>query len=215
MRLIIILVFIGYSASAQVKITMGQKTGLNLSKFDYYNGNTFVSVVPASYLANYHVGIYGLFRFEKYGVQIEALYSRQGSSTDLTRYGGIYTQIARLDYLALPVLFKWYLPARFNVQGGPQLAFAVKRGMELRSDGTATTLARSSTSSADADYKAIDLNFTLGVGWESTFGLSVDARYGLGALDINKHSPPNSTYSRIIQFSVGYQFYKVGSKSAK
>src|SRR5213078_3889348 len=96
---------------AQSEISIGAKGGLNMTKLEMSSSTEF--------WARYHLGLFANFRFAKFSLQPEVLYSQQGSRD---AYSADHSR-SNLEYIAIPVLFKWYTGGGFNFQAGPQVSF--------------------------------------------------------------------------------------------
>ncbi|MFD1294073.1 porin family protein [Lutibacter holmesii] len=138
-------------------------------------------------------------------VQVELLYSGQGFKYN---GGGIIGGVEaledtyRLDYLNLPVVFKYYFKEGFSFESGPQLGILL------------------SAKAVDADVKVgdafTDLTFDwlIGFGYKFDNGFNVNARYTLGLTDIWKGPTVNPPYyyynygkvNGVFQLTLGYYF---------
>lgn len=184
MRKIILIVIIAALNSfvfGQTKIDIGIKGGLNFSKLD-------VSNVSSSSKTGYHAGGYALFRIKKIGIQPEVIFSEQGSVVDLENWNS--------KYLNIPLIFKYYLLAGLNLQAGPQFGFLNKA--ELDGQDVKDLL------------KSSDISLGLGLGWDTPFRLSFDARYNLGLSEINDVPGSETIKNQVFQISVGISLIKFG-----
>ena len=91
----------------------GPKFGFNVASIsDGLNKSKF----------SFHLGAFAEFKFnDLFGLQTELIYSRQG---DKEKSGGVKTW-ARVNYLNIPVLAKFYVWEGVSVDLGPQLGFAL------------------------------------------------------------------------------------------
>ena len=151
---LLLLVFIAYG---QADVQIGLKTGVKLA-----NGDAG-SVDTEGFLA-FQAGAFGLIKFDKIGVQPEVLWSRQGAEFD-------EAQDFDLNYINIPIMFKYYLNSGLNLQAGPQ--FGILIGSEDE-DGN----------SIDIDLRDGDFGAVLGVGWDFPSGVQLSARYINGFVDI-------------------------------
>jgi len=92
----------------------GLKVGLNVSSMEqigwYFNGYSYENAYIAyDYKAGIHGGVFGEFRFNKFAIQPELLYSRQGGKN------------AVRDYFTIPVMAKYYFIEGLCIEIGPQL----------------------------------------------------------------------------------------------
>jgi hypothetical protein len=140
-------VFAFGAASAQ-DMKFGVKGGFTNSNFagDFSEGDAN---------SGFYVG--GLVDFtvsEKFHVQPELLYSVEGAKD------------AKINYLRVPVMAKYYVMEGLSLQAGPEFAFKAG-GDDVK------------------DYvKSLDYGLGIGAGYELTSGLFFDARYNLGLADV-------------------------------
>ncbi len=180
-------------AQAQAQFALGLKGGLNIAKFDISQG--------ASNIDNrtgYHGGAFALFKFTKFGIQPEIIFSKQGSdfkvSTD--------SYEANFDYINIPVIVKLYLVAGLNIQAGPQFGFLTTSEIKNVTSGSIDDV-------KDELSKKSDTSIAVGAGWDLPFGLTLDARYNIGLSDV-KLSGVTDLKNKVIQISLGYKFIKLG-----
>lgn len=138
-------------------------------------------------------------------VQIELLYSGQGF-----KYKGgfienenVPKETYKLDYLNIPIVFKYYFKEGFSFETGPQVGF-------LLSAKTSDTDINVSKAFTDASF-----DWLIGFGYKFENGFNVNARYTLGFTDIWKgptYTPPGYYYynygkvNGVFQFTLGYYF---------
>jgi len=143
------------SVSAQ-ETRFGVKAGLNLSSL---TGD----VEDAKSLVGFQVGGFAEIKLtDKFAIQPEVLFSTQGAKFDDIE--GDYD--AKLNYINVPVLAKYFVTEAFTVEAGPQIGFLVSAkvdGEDLK----------------DA-YKSVDFGFNFGAGYNFTENLSLGLRYTLG-----------------------------------
>lgn len=182
-------------AQAQAQFALGLKGGLNIAKFDISQGTSNIDN-----RTGYHGGAFALFKFAKFGIQPEILFSKQGSefSVDTENYE------ANFDYINIPVLVKLYLVAGLNIQAGPQFGF-------LTTSEIKTTIGSISTTQDVKDQldNKSDVSIAVGAGWDLPFGLTLDARYNFGVSEI-KVDNDFDLKNKVIQISLGYKFIKAG-----
>ncbi len=199
MRKILVLLFtflLSLTINAQ-DVLLGVKGGLNLSQITSQKRDTRFA---------YHYGIMAEFRVEneRFTFQPEILYSAQGYTSRSRAIHQTYTE--KYDYIAIPVMFKYYLSDELNLQVGPQFSFNVKseRGYENNNG----------SSSQEIDKRALktfDFGIGAGVGYKFTNNLNLSIRYNLGATDIYRFSPQSQIQSQtrnsVFQVSIGYYFF--------
>jgi hypothetical protein len=195
---VLILSGIAFQGFSQAQFAFGLKGGLNLSKIDFssdFQGNV-------SNRTGFHAGAFALIKITAFAIQPEVLFSKQGSK--LTYNGG--SAEANFDYIAVPVMFKFYLPLGLNLQAGPQFSF-------LTVDDLKQTVSGGSAQTVATNFKKKqDTSLALGAGWDLPFHLTIDARYVLGLSDMKftANSVEQSFKNRVVMVSVGYKFIKLG-----
>jgi hypothetical protein len=176
------------AAMGQAEVSLGIKGGANFANLD-------VSDFSGS-LKNktgFHGGAFALFKFAKFGIQPELIFSQQGSKIrfDAEDIEGSF------DYINIPVILKLYTVLGLNLQIGPQFGFLSKA--EFDSDNVKDS------------FKNSDTSLALGVGWELPMRLTVDARYNLGLSDISDDPAFDTIKNQVWQISVGYKLFKFGN----
>ena len=165
------------------RIDIGIKGGVNFSRLE-------IPEISTSQKTGYHLGVYSLFKFGKFGLQPEFVFSQQGSKVDLGNWDA--------KYINIPVILKLYLAAGFNLQAGPQFGFLNKAEL----DGN----------SIEDNLKKSDVSLGLGLGWDAPIGLKFEARYNMGLTD-NSDDPAYATIkSQVFQLSLGFRIFHLGKK---
>lgn len=172
----------------------GIKGGLNLSSFD-------VNDPEASYEtgSGFHAGIFFREKFSKVAIQPEVLISTMNTEVTSTILGEYQD---RFTYLAIPVMVKFYPVSGLNLHVGPQYSFL------LAGERKGENIIGSSSTDIKDYYEAGDFSIGAGAGFDFPFGLSVEARYTIGVKDINKDANGEDVKSRMIQFSLGWNFIR-------
>jgi len=176
----IIILGISNSINAQ-DINYGLKTGLNISNFiggDADRNNIF----------SFHAGGFAEFELsEKFSLQPELLYSRQGSEAENVIN-------IKVDYLAIPVMAKYYLSENFSLEVGPQASFLINDKAEFND---------SSIPDAETDAPSFDFGINLGFGYNFNSNLFAQARYNYGITTITENPDIRNS---VFQISLGYKF---------
>ncbi|MFD0701261.1 porin family protein [Myroides pelagicus] len=190
---------LGFTANAQTPdVKFGAKTGLNVSNLS--------GAEDASSRTSFHVGaVAEIFFTEKFSVQPEVLYSAQGYKvSDNVLHNGAPVEIketARMDYINIPVMAKYYLVNGLNVQVGPQFGFLATAKTKVNESNGANI--------PEVDFKdnvkSFDFGINFGAGYELPMGVFFDARYNLGITKVNKEGD-KSLRNGVFQLSVGYKF---------
>jgi opacity protein-like surface antigen len=168
------------SINAQ-NVHFGFKTGLNIS-------NLTGGDVDRNNLFGFHVG--GLAEFEineKISLQPELLYSTQGSEI------GNSVKI-KVDYLALPLMVKYYLSEKVSLEAGPQISFLINDKADFND---------SSIPDADTDASIFDFGLNIGFGYNINTNLFTQVRYNYGITTVVENPDIKNS---IFQISLGYKF---------
>jgi len=195
------LLIVSVMSYGQVQVALGIKGGLNLSKLDISQG-----VSNVDNRTGFHAGAFALFKFTAIGIQPEVLFSKQGSTykVNTTNYEANY------DYINVPILLKFYLPAGLNLQIGPQFSFLSTYELMSTASGVKNT-----QDAKNLFSNTNDVAVAMGLGWDLPFGITLDARYNLGLKDITVTPTTNPAdavkfKNKVIQISVGYKIFKFG-----
>jgi hypothetical protein len=195
------LLIISAMSYGQAQVSIGLKGGLNLSKLDITQG-----VSNLDNRTGFHGGAFCLVKLAMIGIQPEVLFSKQGSTytVNTTNYEANY------DYINVPVMLKFYLPAGLNLQAGPQFGFLSASELINTASGV-----KDPQSAADLFSQKAEMAVALGLGWDLPFGLTLDARYNIGLSDITvtpSAAPADvvNFKSKVIQISLGYKIFKLG-----
>ena len=181
--------------TAQSTLNLGLKGGANYSGF-HTDKSTFTDLfgINAGGIAEYQFT-------DMFGLQAEVLYNTKGGGFGSSNGNGIQTLSldAKLNYLDIPLMAKFYIVKGISIDVGPQIGFL------LSSKGTA------SDGDEEEEIELTDLNstdFSINAGF--TFNLGdraiLQARYSYGLTEVfNNQDYKNS----VISVSLGYFFYKV------
>ncbi len=89
--------------------------------------------------------------------------------------------------LYIPIMFKYYVVDKFNVQAGPQITFSLEETID--------------------DFSALGVDLALGLGYDITDNIFVDARYGYQLSNYyTGDSDGVSIKSNTLQIGLGYKF---------
>ncbi len=181
-KLLLLIAILGLSNSMfGQEVEFGLKTGLNVSNF--IGGDA-----DRNNLLGFHVGGFAEIGLsDKFSLQPELLYSTQGSEIE-----NIIK--IKVDYLAIPVMAKYYVSEKFSIEAGPQMAFLINDKAEFND---------SSIPDAETDAASFDLGLNVGLGYVITSNLFVQARYNYGITTVGENPDINNS---VFQISLGYKF---------
>jgi opacity protein-like surface antigen len=155
-------------ANAQKDMKFGVKAGYTSSNF---TGDWIGDATTGFYLG----GLVDFSVSEKFHVQPELLYSMEGAKD------------AKLNFLRIPIMAKYYVMDGLSLQAGPELA--LKAGGDDIKDSV----------------KSMDYGLGFGAGYELSSGLMFDARYNLGMNNI--YDGTGATLKTVsINIGLGYRF---------
>ena len=178
-------------ANAQAKkggsddsVSFGAKAGLNFSSITNMTG--------AKTQVGFHVGGYAkIMVADKFAIQPELLFSAQGAGFD----GGK----DNLNYINIPVMAKYYIADKFNLEAGPQIGFLMSAKETITGFGSVDV---------KSSLKSTDFGINIGAGYDVTDNINVGVRYCLGLSQLQKELGEGETAAKNsnIQLGVGYKF---------
>jgi hypothetical protein len=171
-------IFFAGSMSAQ-QLNFGAKAGVN---FATLSGDDIEDLGSRT---GFHLGLIGeIMLTDKFAIQPEVLYSAQGAKEDDVTW--------KLDYVAVPVMAKYFVTPGLSLEAGPQFAFNTLSEIEFEGE----------TMELD-EIEGFDLGLGLGLGYQFMQAAFVQARYVMGLSDIAEDADAKNS---VFQLSVGYKF---------
>ncbi|OMP30578.1 porin family protein [Mangrovimonas sp. DI 80] len=194
---------LGLSNVNAQELNFGVKTGVN---FATLGGD----IEDADMRLGFHIGGIVEYKFnERMGLQGEVLFSTQGAKYDWSGEGYSEEETWKLDYINVPVSFKYYIVNGFSVEAGPQLGIlaSAKYEYEYSEDFGGVSVNESGEGDLE-DIKSIDFALNVGAGYKMENGLNFGARFSLGLMNLNDsdYSDQFIVNNGVIQLSVGYMF---------
>ena len=172
-----------FTATAQ-QAHFGLKGGVNISQL-HFNNNT-----PSDSKVGVNLGILAHIHTSKtWAIQPELLYSLEGAQK-VGNSGINYN----LNYLNVPVLLQYMFDNGFRLEGGPQIGFLLNA---KRKAGDVTV--------DDNGFKTTAFSIPLGVGYLTSSGVGLDARYVFGVSNINDSENGPVIQSNVFQLGLFYQ----------
>ena len=178
---------IGFSQSTFAQdVDFGVKAGLNIANFSGGDGDR-------NSLLTYHLGgVAEISLSERFSLQPEVLYTRQGSEAQATNEQEAVK--VKLDYLAIPLMAKYYIADRFTIEVGPQFAFLLEDKAEF---------VDADLPDADTDASSFDFGANIGLGYNITSEIFVQLRYNYGITTVVENPDVKNS---VFQLSLGYKF---------
>lgn len=186
------------------KAKFGLKGGMNISN---WAGDT--EGIDVKSKIGFNVGGFVEIKLsDKLAIQPELLYSSQGMKVDdfeAEIEDEIYTADVKfnLAYINIPVMFKYYVTEKFNVEAGPQIGFLTSAKTMTKVEGYG-----SDEEDMKENFESVDFGFNFGAGYDFTEHFFAGARYNLGLSNIAKTESGDDTKisNSVFSLSVGYKF---------
>ena len=161
--------------------SFGAKAGLNSA--------TLIGDVDGNKsLIGFNAGVFAEIPLaDSFYLQPELLYSTQGTDDYLNLKDKL-----NLDYINLPIMFKYDVANRFYLEAGPQIGFLVsaeRDGVDVKDI-----------------FESTDFGANFGLSYGFTENLFAQARYNIGLSDIDKSELNDKVSNAALSFSLGYKF---------
>lgn len=182
---------------AQKKVSPGIRAGVNVAT---------LSNINADFKTDFYAGgILSLNLGQRYTLQPELIYTRQGANnvtfTDGENGESTWEENVRIQYLSLGVINKFYFVDGFHALVGPSLDMKIGKNFP-RIDFD------------DDDYGGVDLGVSLGLGYTLPMGLTFEGRFKTGMLDAFNNDyflglfddPDKISLNRVFQIGLSYSF---------
>lgn len=171
--------------------SFGPKAGINIS--NYTGGN-----IDSKALVGYQIGGILNYGFGKnFSIQPEVLFSTQGAKVV---DGGIKSDF-KISYLTIPVMLKLKTNSGFYIEAGPQIGFRTSSDVP---DQTINNFA-----------KNLDVAVGAGLGYQTSIGLGIGARYVAGLTKVGNFSGQTLSpdfKNSIVQVSLFWNIPVVGNR---
>ena len=185
---VICLVLVAASFAQAQDVSFGARGGLNFANISetVSGGGASSYSMRTSFL----LGGYATIMFnDKMGLQPELFYNSVGAKETISGTDVTY----KLNYISLPILFRYNFNEQWHLLAGPQLG--ILASAKASAGGSSVDIKSSINSS--------DFGFTLGVGADFD-KINVGARYCAGLSNFNKNSGVTDK-NNVIQLVVGYR----------
>jgi hypothetical protein len=201
------------SKSNSKSLSFGIKAGINVANFTDFKEPGY----NTSPRTGFNVGGYLNYKFsEKIAIQPELIYSTQGSVTEGFASGINVKASYLLDYIAVPVMFKYYATKNFSLEFGPQFSFNISKKLKGESAGTTLTFDLDQfliDNGLNAKVNTFDFGLNLGLGYQLNNGLNFNGRYTLGMIKVidgadvvKSDGTEQNIKNSIISLGLGYTF---------
>lgn len=193
-KLLFIVAVLAISMSSFAQVTYGVKAGVNFANGtgdDFEDADMRTSILFGGF-AKFSLS-------ETFAFQPELLYSGQGAKASYTEEGVDVDETLKMDYLNIPLMFKYYAGGGFNIQAGPQIGFLLSAKTKLEAGGESVDI------DVKDELKGLDLGLNLGLGYDLESGIGIDLRYGLGLSNVVDYDDADGKNS-VISLAVSYAF---------
>ena len=177
---ILVAVLLIGAISAQAQFKFGVLGGANFSKINSTDPN-----VVGQNLTAWHAGLMAELKFPVIGVELDAIYTQNGSKIDIN---GVVGDLKN-TYIALPLVAKVYILKVLSLQAGPQFAWLTSTNIQ--------------DIDPDTQLASNDLQIVFGAGVDLSM-LHASLRYHMGVKDITASSLYNyDLKNNAVMLSVG------------
>jgi len=210
----IFIFFVSLVVSAQ-----DSKYGL-IGGLNYSNVLGDINQGDSDYRSSFHIGAFAEFPIsEKIAFAPQIIYSSQGyknSSNDFN-FGNIESSVfagdseykgsRRLNYLNMPLLFKFNLTRKFSLDVGPQVGFLINDALVVEKEEGILGLNQRTRDNNGGAFK-LDYGLKLGVSYDinKKMFLQLDYFYGLSNIAKGNSSDIYANNS-VFNLSVGYSLF--------
>ncbi|MDP3946883.1 MAG: porin family protein [Lutibacter sp.] len=170
--------------SVNAQTSFGAKAGLNVA-------NLSGDISDNKSLIGFNVGVFAEITLaDSFYLQPELLYSTQGATFDESSLD--FSADLNLNYINIPIMFKYDVANRFYLEAGPQVGFLV--------------MAEVLDQDVKDEFESIDFGANFGLSYGFTEKLFAQARYNIGLTNIAKDNGDDKISNAVLSFSLGYKF---------
>jgi opacity protein-like surface antigen len=187
-------------ATANAQVQFGVKAGANIAGF------TGSDASGTSSLVSFNVG--GLVKVpisDAFSFQPELVYSGEGAKESVTDpvSGNNINATLPLNYLNVPLLFKYTRPFGVYTETGPQIGFLISA--HEKSGGVSEDV--------KSQFNSTNFSWAFGLGYISPVNIGIDFRYNLGLSNIGKAQDGTTPNVKTGTFQIGliYMFGDSGN----
>ena len=190
------------AAMAQKQFTFGPKIGVDYTHFwgkNAYHGGQL----------NYQAGLFMEYRFtSRFSIAPEVVFAAQGGKYEVKDYNdgeGYFDAkfTENVNYINIPVMFKYYVSPALSIDLGPQLGINVYSKYTVESKDKHLNIKE--TEDQKDDTKTIDVGVGLGLTYNIAKDVFVQGRYTLGLTEVFDKSWDTGKNGNA-QIAIGYRF---------
>ena len=190
------------AAMAQKQFTFGPKIGVDYTHFwgkNAYHGGQL----------NYQAGLFMEYRFtSRFSIAPEVVFAAQGGKYEVKDYndGDGYFDAKfteNVNYINIPVMFKYYVTPALSIDLGPQLGINVYSKYTFESRDKALDYKK--TYDQKDRTKTIDVGVGLGLTYNIAKDVFVQGRYTMGVTDVFEDGWDKAKNGNA-QIAIGYRF---------
>jgi hypothetical protein len=173
---------------------LGIKGGVNVSNF---TGGNFENIDKKSLVGFHAGGFVSFFLGDNFAIQPEVLFSSQGAKLESAGQ----KQNLKVSYINVPVMLKYRFNGGFYLEAGPQIGFKVNE--------------KTDDMQIDDFAKSTDLSVAGGLGFHSSSGLGIGARYTAGLSKVGDFDTGNidpDFKNGVIQVSLFFTLFNNNKK---
>ena len=172
-------------------LSFGPKVGYNNASL---NGSNFREFHDNNSINGMHVGIFAEVRFNKFAIQPEVYYSTEGGKWKVGVNEGSLEHNFNLEYIQVPLMFKYYLTNGIAIEAGPQAGFLTNSDVKF-----------SDLDPDSSKFNEFDFSVNAGVSINLPLNFMISARYNAGLTNVIDH-PDVDWKNRVLRLSLGYRF---------
>ena len=197
------------NAQKTSKPQFGAKAGLGLSSISGLEG--------AKNLIGFNIGGFAEIGLDdKFSFQPELLFTSAGAKSITyfvlnNGYSGSYEVKLRFLHINIPLMLKYKVADKINLEAGPQIGFLI--GAKTTEDETVTSsvsvIKSTSTTSTDKSvWNKTYFGLNIGGGYDLTKNLNLGLRYSLGLSKLQKDLVAGETAleNNVLWLNLGYKF---------
>lgn len=187
----VLLSFVATSNVNAQDISFGPKVGYNNASL---NGSNFREFHDNNSINGMHVGIFAEVRFNKFAIQPEVYYSTEGGKWKVGVNEGALEHNFNLEYIQVPLMFKYYLTNGIAIEAGPQAGFLTNSDVKF-----------SDLDPDSSKFNEFDFSVNAGLSINLPLNFMISARYNAGLTNVIDH-PDVDWKNRVLRLSLGYRF---------